>query len=144
MMKSHELFLPVIKLICNCAWPGHMSDWRFQTWLIPTPQCLLMSLHVSSYIFMSFHVPQVFTCLIMSFFVSPCLISLHVLIFVSSCSYFCLFMSPHVSSCLLLSFHLFLCLFMSPHVFSCPMTLNVSSSLCLFMSFYVFSCCYVC
>ena len=37
MIKSHELFLLVIRLICDCARSGDMSDWHFQSRLISTP-----------------------------------------------------------------------------------------------------------
>ena len=37
MIKSHELFLLVIRLICDCARSGNMSDWHFQSRLISTP-----------------------------------------------------------------------------------------------------------
>ena len=37
MIKSHELFLLVLWLLCDCAWSGDMSDWHFQSRLIPTP-----------------------------------------------------------------------------------------------------------
>ena len=31
---NDELILLDIKLICDCAWPGQMSNWHFQNWLI--------------------------------------------------------------------------------------------------------------
>ena len=40
MIKSHELFLLVLRLFCDCAWSGDMSDWHFQSRLIPTPPLL--------------------------------------------------------------------------------------------------------
>ena len=46
MIKSHELFLLVIRLICDCAWFGDMSDWYFQSSLIPTPPPCIYNMYI--------------------------------------------------------------------------------------------------
>ena len=42
---NDKLFLLVLRLFCDCAWSGHMSNWHFESRLIPTPPiCRMLSI----------------------------------------------------------------------------------------------------